>query len=327
MIITAISTHLGFWLLGYFDILESNNYLPLFLLFELITTIVGTIAAIYISKYLLKPIYSIIQATEKITNGDYATQLNLNSCYEFEELSQKFNCMAKELNSVEMLRNDFVNQFSHEFNTPINSIQGFANALKNDHLSKEEQDKYLDSIIAGADRLSHLAINVLNLSKLEQQEIVTNKSRINITEQIRRVIVMLSFRWEKKNISFDFDCDEHFMIGNEELLEHVWSNILDNAIKYSSQNSKIDINISESSSHITVILRDYGKGIAEESVPHVFDKFYRSKSSSTTPGTGLGLTIARKVVILHQGTIEVTSKVGEGTTFTVSFPKEENSSL
>ena len=108
--------------------------------------------------------------------------------------------MAKELNSVEMLRNDFINQFSHEFNTPINSIQGFANALKNKNLSKEEQEEYLDNIITGADRLSNLAINVLNLAKIEQQEILTNKTHINVTEQIRRVIAILSFRWKKRKL-------------------------------------------------------------------------------------------------------------------------------
>ena len=323
MIITALLTHLGFWLLNHFDILESDNYLPLFLFFEIITTIVGTLAAIYISKHLIKPIYSIIQATEQITTGDYSARLHLNSCYEFDELSQKFNSMAKELNSVEMLRNDFINQFSHEFNTPINSIQGFANALKNENLSKEEKEKYLDNIITGTDRLSNLAINVLNLAKIEQQEILTNKTRINVTEQIRRVIAMLSFRWEKKEIDFDFDCDECFIVGNAELLEHVWSNILDNAIKYSPPYSKIYITITETPSHVTVILRDFGKGIAEESLPHVFEKFYRSKSSSTTPGTGLGLTIAHKVVTLHKGTIKVSSVVKEGTTFTVTLPKNK----
>ena len=321
MLITTIITHLGIWLLNHFNMIEIEYPFFLFLFFEIISTIAGTLAAIFISKKILRPLHLIINATEKITSGDYSTRLALDSSYEFEELGEKFNCMAKELNSVEMLRNDFVNQFSHEFNTPISSIHGFANALKKENLTKEERNEYLDKIIVGTDRLSSLAINVLNLSKIEQQAILTHKSKLNITEQIRRVIALLSFRWEKKEISFDFDCKEYYLTGNEEILEHVWSNLLDNAIKYSPPQSTISINIEESQSHITVTLADQGKGIAEDALPHIFDKFYRSKSSSVTPGTGLGLTIVHKVVTLHHGSIHVSTALGKGTTFVISLPK------
>lgn len=321
MLITAVITHFGIWLLNYFNIIAIEYPFSLFLFFEIVSTMTGTLAAIFISRKILKPLHLIVKATEQITAGDYSTRLHLDSSYEFEELGEKFNCMAEELNSVEMLRNDFVNQFSHEFNTPISSIHGFANALKQDSLTKEEQDEYLDKIIIGTDRLSNLATNILNLSKIEQQTILTHKNKLNVTEQIRRVIALLNFRWEKKDINFDFDCNEYFLTGNEEILEHLWSNLLDNAIKYSPPQSTISINIQESPSHIIVTLTDQGKGIAEESLPYIFDKFYRSKSSSLTPGTGLGLTIAHKVVMLHHGSIQVSTALGKGTTFIVSLPK------
>ena len=321
MLLTAVFTHLGIWALNYFTEVTLEYPFDLFLCFELISIIAGTLAASIISRKMLKPLHSIIRATEQITAGDYSTRLQLNSTYEFEELGNKFNCMAQELNSVELLRNDFINQFSHEFNTPISSIHGFANTLKQDSLTKEEQMEYLNKILVGTDRLSNLASNVLTLSKIEQQTILTHKKPLNVTEQIRRVIALLSFRWEPKEIRFNFDCNEFYLTGTEDILEHLWNNILDNAIKYSPPCSTIDINIKELPSDIVIKLTDHGKGIAPESLPYIFDKFYRSKSSSVTPGTGLGLTIAHKVVMLHHGTIQVSSVVGEGTTFTIILPK------
>lgn len=321
MLFTAIITYLGMWILNYFHITNIQYPFIPFFIFEIISTLAGTFAAILISKKILKPLYTIINATEKITAGDYTARIHLNSTYEFELLSEKFNSMAKELSSVEILRNDFINQFSHEFNTPISSIHGYAKELKQNKLPQEELNNYLDKIIIGTDRLSTLASNVLNLSKIEQQTILTNKTKINITEQIRRIIAMQSFDWERKNISFDFDCNEFFLFGNEEILEYLWGNLLNNAIKYSSHGSTISIEIQENDKNIIFIFKDQGKGIAPESLPHIFEKFYRSKSSCLTPGTGLGLTIAHKVVMLHQGTINVTSEVGKGTSFIITLPK------
>lgn len=322
MLCTAVITFLGTFLLILSDNLDTRSYLLFLFLIEAVSIIAGTFAAAVICKRLIKPLHSIIEATEWITAGDFSTRLHLDHIREFVLLGEKFNCMAQELGSVEVLRNDFVNHFSHEFNTPINSIRGFAVLLKQGNLPPAEQELYLDRIITGADRLSTLAVNVLNLSKIEQQTILLHKSSINITEQIRRVIVMLSPRWEPKEIDFDFNCHEHYLKGNEEFLEHLWSNLLDNAIKYSPQGSIISISMQENPEALTIVLTDHGKGITEEALPHIFEKFYRSKSSQTVPGTGLGLTIAHKVVSLHNGTITVQSTPGKGTSFAVTFPKQ-----
>ncbi len=324
MLATAFLTFLGIQLLIHFKILDIDYPMLPILFFDFISILVGTVAASFISKNLLKPLHIIIDATEKITEGDYSTRLPFEDIQiqEFEQLGEKFNHMAEELGSVEILRNDFINNFSHEFNTPINSIQGFATLLKHGNLSEEEQNDYLDRIISGSDRLSTLAVNVLNLSKIEQQTILTHKEKINVTEQIRRIIVMLSMRWEKKDIEFEFDCKEYFLTGNEEFLDHLWLNLLDNAIKYSPLQSTIVVDIKETAHKLEIMITDHGKGIAEDALPHIFDKFYRSKSSRAVPGTGLGLTIAHKVVTLHRGTIRVTSAPSQGTSFTVTLPKE-----
>ncbi len=324
MLLAASLTFCGTQLLIHFQILDINYPLLPILFFDFISIIAGTIAASFISKHLLRPLHTMIDATEKITKGDYSTRLPFETLHiqEFEQLGESFNHMAAELGSVEMLRNDFINNFSHEFNTPINSIQGFATLLKHGNLTEEAQNDYLDRIITGSDRLSTLAVNVLHLSKIEQQTILTHKEKINVTEQIRRIIAMLSMRWEQKNIEFNFDCKEYFLTGNEEFLDHLWINLLDNAIKYSPLQSTINVDIQETESAIRIIITDHGKGIAEDALPHIFDKFYRSKSSRAVPGTGLGLTIAHKVVTLHQGTIKAASTAGCGTAFTITLPKE-----
>ena len=322
MLFTALLTYGSMQLLIKFEALDFGYpLLPVFL-FDIISILVGTFAAVLICKKLLAPLNTIIDATEAITGGDYSTRLPFDdtNVYEYAVLGDKFNRMAEELSSLEMLRNDFINNFSHEFNTPINSIQGFATLLKHGNLSPEEEQDYIDRIIASSDRLSTLAVNVLHLSKIEQQTILTNKTRINITEQLRRMIVLLSIRWEPKDIEFDFDCPEYYLTGNEEFLEHLWLNLLDNAIKYSPVGSTIDIRITKSEKHLQILIRDHGKGIAPDALPFIFDKFYRSKSSRAVPGTGLGLTIAHKVATLHRGTIEVDSAPGKGTAFTVTLP-------
>lgn len=324
MLVTALLTYGSMKLLIHMDLLDYDYpMLPVFF-FDLVSIFVGTIAVIILCKKLLAPLNTIINATEEITEGNYSTRLPFDDTkiYEYAVLGDTFNRMAEELNSVEMLRNDFINNFSHEFNTPINSIQGFATLLKHGNLSPEEEQDYIDRIITSSDRLSTLAVNVLNLSKIEQQTILTHKEKINVTEQLRRMIVLLSIRWEPKNIEFNFDCPEYYLTGNEEFLEHLWLNLLDNAIKYSPIGSTIDIRIRKLDNSLEIVIRDHGKGIAPDALPHIFDKFYRSKSSRAVPGTGLGMTIAQKVAILHRGTITVDSAPGEGTAFTVTLPIE-----
>ncbi len=123
---------------------------------------------------------------------------------------------------MEMLRSDFVNNFSHEFKTPIVSVRGFAKMLKRDDLTDEERNEYLDTIITESERLAELSTNILNLTKIEQQTILTDKKQFNVSEQIRLVIAMLSGKWQEKRLEFDFDCGEIYLTGNEEMLKQVW---------------------------------------------------------------------------------------------------------
>lgn len=276
---------------------------------------VGTVIAAVFSKRPLRPLREIMNATDKIAAGDYSVRINLRGPEEFRRLSSKFNHMAEELGSVELLRDDFVNNFSHEFKTPIVSIRGFAKALKWEDLSEREREEYLDIIIDESNRLSELATNVLYLSKIEKQSILTDKRKFNVSEQVRLVIALLDKKFTEKDLQIVFDCQEYFITGNEEMLKQVWINLLDNAIKFSPVNGVITVSISQNEECTGISVSNEGTGIKPEVQTHIFDKFYQGDSSHSTKGNGLGLSIVKKIVDLHGGKITVVSDTD--TTFTV----------
>lgn len=326
--------------------------LPLFL-FATTSLVLGTIMAIVFSRRPLEPLRKIIGATDRIAEGDYSARINLNGPEEFRQLSKSFNHMAEELGSVEMLRSDFVNNFSHEFKTPIVSISGFAKMLKRGDLTETERNEYLDTIISESGRLAELSTNVLNLSKIEQQSILTDCSQFDLSEQIRLVISILDSKWAAKPINFSFDCGEVYITANAEMLKQVWINLIDNAMKFCPENGNIGINIKSSrniqdnedvrandtgavggllnlikkntetvipTDNIEVTISNDGEAIDSEASEHIFDKFYQADTSHATKGNGLGLTIAKKIVELHNGSIELLPDK-KYTTFRVVLPQ------
>lgn len=319
-VLTILLVGAGSFLLAYLGIVDGDSMerSPLFL-FAIVSILVGTVLSIFLSDLPLAPIREIMAATDKIADGDYSVRLNLRGPEEFRTLSDKFNHMAEEIGSVEMLRNDFVNNFSHEFKTPIVSIRGFAKALKWDDLSTEERDEYLDIIISESERLSDLSANVLYLSKIEQQTILTDKRRFNLSEQIRLVVALLDGKLTEKQIQVRFDCEEFFYSGNEEMLRQVWINLLDNAIKYSPANSVIEIQMEHQNDITTVAVANQGEHIPPETAAHIFEKFYQGDTSHTTKGNGLGLAIAKRIIELHNGTIWLIQPGQDRIVFEVNF--------
>ena len=282
--------------------------------------IVGTIVSLVFGNIPLKPLREIILAINKLAAGDFSARLRLSRVPEFGELSASFNRMAQELGGLEILRTDFVNNFSHEFKTPIVSIKGFAEMLKYDDLTNEERNEYLSIIISESNRLASLATNVLNLSKVENQKILSETHKYNLSEQIRRCIVMLETRWEEKNITFSLDIDEVFFTGNGELLSQIWINLLDNAIKFTMNDGEISISLKTVSHQLRFSIRDNGCGIGEDAAKHIFDKFYQADTSHASMGNGLGLTLSKKIVELHGGTISCHSEKNHGTEFVILLP-------
>lgn len=317
MFVTAIVVGLIMAVLLRLGIFSENQHFLVPLLFSaLASLIVGTIVAFGFSQRPLAPIRTVMEAADRIADGDYTVRISLGGPEELRRLSEKFNHMAEELGSVEVMRTDFVNNFSHEFKTPIVSIHGFAKMLKRDDLTLEEQNEYLDIIINESERLTDLSTSVLNLSKLEKQTILTEKERINVSEQIRLAIILLDSKAESKHIQIDFDCSEVYLNANKEMLKQIWINLLDNAVKFSSEDGTISIRIVPEQNYYHFIFSNEGCKLSSDSAKHIFEKFYQGDISHAEKGNGLGLTIAKRIVELHSGKID--ADVDENGMFTVS---------
>jgi len=281
----------------------------------------GIAIASFFSKKAVEPIRKLIKATAEIACGNFGVRVEPQGVRELEHLSHSFNAMAKELTSLEALRGDFINNFSHEFKTPIVSIRGFAKLLKEEGLSDAEKREYLDIIIAESERLANLSSNILSLSKYETMEIVSEKTRYRLDEQIRRVVAVTEPQWSAANIDVNIDLDEVTFNGDESLLQQLWINLLGNAIKFSKQGGRIEIRLSETEQHMHFSISDNGIGMDEKTRKRIFDKFFQGDSSRSQKGNGLGLAIAKRIVDLCGGAIEVDSEPGKGSAFSVALPK------
>ena len=285
-------------------------------------TIIGTGAAALLTKWLLIPLKEMIHATERIAKGDFKVHIqeSFDEKSDFGILQRSFNHMAGELDSIELFRNDFINNFSHEFKTPIVSIQGFAHQLQAGGLTPEEEQEYIRIIAMESDRLAKMATNILLLSKLENQAIVTDKTEFFLDEQIRTCLLLLEKQWSTKNIELNIDLDEVKYCFNETMLSHVWVNLLGNAVKFTPPSGTISCTLRKHPSHITVAISDTGCGMDENTQKHIFEKFYQGDTSHAGDGNGIGLTIVGRILVLCGGRIEVNSEPGMGSTFTVTLP-------
>lgn len=298
--------------------INSIMVLPILTLIAL--TIIGAVVSAFSSKLILKNIREFIEGTEKLSRGDFSVRINIKHPSEFKILSENFNLMAKELGGIEVLRTDFINNFSHEFKTPIISIKGFAEILKDDNLPRDERNEYLDIIIEESKRLTTLSNNVLNLSKIENVAILKDTKVFNIGEQLRQAILILHSKFENKNIFLDINIGDYNINGSKEMLNQVWINLLDNAVKFNRENGIISIALKKKEDNIIITISDNGIGISKEALPKVFDKFYQGDTSHSTLGNGLGLAMVKKIIELHNGTIKCDSLHLRGTRFTITLP-------
>lgn len=294
-----------------------------FIIALLFALFLGVILAATTSKLWLKTADDLSDAVNQVSRGNYKVKVDDKGHKgEFGDLIRAFNNMTEELSHVELFRNDFINYFSHEFKTPIVSIRGFARQLQKEGLTDEERREYTQIIIDECDRLARLSTNILLLSRFENQQIVTSVSTFSIDEQIRRTLVLLEKEWSRKGLQLDLELDEVTYTTNEEMLSLVWTNLLSNAIKYSHDGGKIEIVCDEDAENVHVVISDEGIGISEEDQKHIFDKFFQADPSRKGSGNGLGLALVRRIVELCGGTVRVSSRPGQGASFSVTLPKE-----
>ena len=329
ILISAIAiTALGLWLLTELGVIINVNGeldLGLVILFmSLISLIIGGLIAFFSSYIPMKPIEDSINKMKRLAAGDFKTRLKfggiISSHPAAKEFEDSFNTMAEELGNTELLRSDFINNFSHEFKTPIVSITGLANLLEVGNLTEEQRVQYARAIREESMRLSSMASNVLSLTKVENQAILTDISTFNLSEQVRSAILLLEEKWTVKDIDLHIEFEEHLIEGNEELLKQVWINLIDNAVKFAPRCGTVEIDVLDVGDDLSVKISNTGDEIPPEKLDKIFNKFYQADESHATQGNGIGLAIVKKIVELHSGSIKVLSESGL-TTFTVMLPK------
>lgn len=262
----------------------------------------------------------IINATEKLLNGEY--EINLDELSgEYKKIGEVLTAVGHRLKQAEREKDDFINDFSHELKTPIVSIRGFAKLIAKGNLSDEEKKEYLSIIVSESDRLIDLTASTLMLDRLGNNKFDIEKRKFNISEQIRKTILLLQTEWEKKNIEFSADFDDYEIYTAEELTSRLFLNVIQNAIKFSHENGLIEIFVKNVDKHLTVTVKDYGIGMDQETKKRMFDKYFRGDKSRSTPGNGLGLATVKKISELLDVDLKVLSEQGKGTSFSIIFKK------
>lgn len=306
------------------DIEKQFGELRVFLAKILVMTLILSILfALLSTVYVVKPIRKLTEATKRIAKGQYRIQLNVKRKDEIGQLATHFTQMARGLEQLEAMRQEFVSNVSHEIQSPLASIQGFAETLRTGNLPREQQEKYLGIIAEESRRMSQLSKQLLTLASLDKEEEVIEKSTFDLAEQIKQVVFMTEWSWREKDIVMEMELPSTLIYGDKKLLHQVWVNLITNSIKFTEEGGTIGLAIRQPEGELQVEVRDTGIGISEEDLPNIFHRFYKGDKSRSRIGgsSGLGLAIVHKIVELHDGRIEVASKQGEGTTFSVHLPR------
>lgn len=279
----------------------------------------------------------LLEALRRISQGDFRVTLRT----EFGTLSEKqkqrhpyaqlidsVNAMAANLQAMEELRQEFISNVSHEIGSPLTSISGFARALKNERLDPEARERYLSIIETECIRLSKLSDNLLKLANLDSERQPFSPAPYRLDKQLISLILACEPQWEEKQIDMSLESEEVVMTADEGLMSQVWMNLIHNAVKFTPQGGKISVTLEADERQAIVRIADSGPGIDLRDQPRVFERFYKADKSRNrvAGGSGLGLSIAKKIVDMHHGSISVQSAPGEGAEFSVVLPLRADNS-
>ncbi|TXK76763.1 ATP-binding protein [Paenibacillus sp. N3.4] len=307
-----------------FSTQNENIINRMMLLVLVLGLVIGSLCILIAARYLVKPIQVLTKATKRLAKGDFNVEIKTKRADEIGALTHSFNEMASELKQLEQMRQDFVSNVSHEIQTPLTSISGFALAMKNSNLVAEtDRNYYLDIIIGESGRLSRLSDNLLNLASLDSEHHPFEAITYNLDEQIRQIVVTCEPQWAAKGIHIELELAHAVKItADRDQLNQVWMNIIGNGIKFTPSGGHIEIRMKRSTNEILIAITDSGIGVASEQLDYVFERFYKTDRSRNRSigGNGLGLAIAKKIVTLHHGSIEMKSQLGQGTTVIVHLP-------
>ncbi|MBQ9703964.1 MAG: HAMP domain-containing histidine kinase [Clostridia bacterium] len=322
----AIIMQIAILVFDYIEDRTSNKGLiaVLVLILILILSTVCTIAD-YIRRKIMvdKPVKKILDATEKITTGDFSVRITPDHKYSqyngYDAIMEDLNKMATELEKSAVLKTDFISNVSHELKTPLAIIQNYSTLLKDESLDSETRQKYVSILNQASRRLTDLITNILKLNKLENQEISTEYEKINLAEMLAETVLNFEDLIDKKGLNLDSDLDDVIIYSSPSYLEIVWNNLISNAIKFTEPGGSVTVTLKEYLDRVVVSVSDTGCGISKETGEHIFDKFYQGDTSHSGEGNGLGLPLVKKVIDILGGEISVKSEIGKGSTFTITL--------
>lgn len=268
----------------------------------------------------------VIDAMKQISRGNYNIklehELKHGKNHPFGQFVEGINDMAIELNEMEKMRQEFISNVSHEIQSPLASISGFAKVLKRSELTEAEREHYLNIIETESLRLARLSDNLLKLTSIESDHHPFEVKAYRLDQQIRKIILSCEPQWVEKSLVLDVSLDEVEIFADEELLSQVWVNFIHNSIKFTPNGGKLIIGLQQHAEQVEVTIADTGIGICEDELDQIFERFYKTDKSRnrTASGSGLGLSIAKEIIGIHKGSVSVQSKVAEGTIFTITLP-------
>lgn len=298
----------------------------LFFLWITVCTIVANLILYSKMHKVFRSVQTLSEATDVVAKGDFNVQVKVDEhlhISEIEDMCASFNQMVKELGTMETLRDDFVANVSHEMKTPVAAIDGYASLLQDPSLTEEERRQHLESILYNCRRLTALTGNILMLSRLDNGTMNLKKEPFRLDEQIRKVVLSMEEEWTEKNMELDIELDPVTYVGDEDLIYHIWTNLISNAIKFSNPGGLLQIRLEDNPSETGVVcatIRDTGIGLTSEQMTHMYDKFYQGDKSHGKQGNGLGLALVRQIADLLHISISAKSKRGQGTTFILELP-------
>ncbi|EFM11895.1 integral membrane sensor signal transduction histidine kinase [Paenibacillus curdlanolyticus YK9] len=276
------------------------------------------------SRYVVRPVVKLTAATRRLAGGSYDIQLDVSRKDELGQLARDFENMAASLRQLDAMRQQFVGNVSHEIQSPLTTIQGFAQALQEGETPEADKRRYIQLIGEESRRLSSLSHQLLTLASLDNEGQQLKTAPYRLDEQLRQVLIMNERQWSAKSLELDLQLSEVIIDGNEGLLHQVWLNLITNAIKFSRAGGRLAVRLHEASGESVVTIEDQGAGISPEALPHIFDRFYKADAARSRAervgGSGLGLSIVHKIVLLHDGTVFAESEEGKWTRLTVRLP-------
>lgn len=288
----------------------------------IVMAVISLLAMLVVARKLIEPIVALTRATKKVGEEQFHAELPVERRDEIGQLAKSFQQMIERLDENDKLRKAFISDVSHDFQTPLLNIKGYAELLENEALSAEEREQYTSVIRNETERLSTLTKQLLLLTSLDQLGSPLRKKPVRLDEQVKETVRKFHWLLQEKELSLLLEVEETEYVGDPAFLEKVWENLLSNALKYTPDGETIAIGLSRQDNEVRFTIEDSGIGMSEETAARVFERFYRADHSRTrkVEGTGLGLSIVEQVVRLHGGTVEVKSRLGKGSEFIVHLP-------